>query len=505
MPTQPTRAEYGKKLKTELERQPWGMLIDGTITAAEGQESLESRCPANGRFLAEVPFAQPADLNRAVAAAKAAAPGWRDTPVVERAARVRDMAAILRENTEILGIVDAVDSGNPVGAMIGDVKLAVGMLEYIAGVVMEVKGQTLPSMKDEWLVTRREPYGVVGRIIPFNHPLMFASARIGAPLVTGNAVVLKVPEQAPLAPLLMANLIKELFPPGVLNVISGDGPTTGEALVRHPDIKRIALIGSLETGQRIQASAAEVGVKHITLELGGKNPMIVFPDADVDRAAESAVFGMNFHYTQGQSCGSTSRLFLHESVHEAVLDRVVDKVAKLRIGHPLDLRTQMGCLASRDQYEKVMAYIELGQQEGAKLIHGGGRPRGDDFIEYPDLVNGFYVEPTVFAGVNMEMRIGREEIFGPVLSVFAWSDVEEVIRQANDVQYGLTASVWTNDLRAAFDAANRLDAGYVWINGSGIHYLGAPFGGHKSSGIDVEEGIEELFSYTQSKTVSVGF
>ncbi|MQB00652.1 MAG: aldehyde dehydrogenase family protein [Actinobacteria bacterium] len=481
------------------------MLIGGEVVQAESGEFFESRCPANARFLANVPFAQGADVAHAVEAARTVAPLWRRTSLVERAARVREMASILQANAEILGIIDSVDSGNPVHAMIGDVGLAVEMLEYIAGIAMEVKGQSLPSMNDEWLMTRREPYGVVGRIIPFNHPLMFASARIGAPLVTGNAVVLKVPEQAPLAPLFMANLLKDVFPPGVLNVISGDGPITGDALVRHPDVKRIALIGSIETGRRIQASAAESAVKHVTLEMGGKNPMIIFPDADVERAAASAVFGMNFHYTAGQSCGSTSRLFVHETIHDAVLERILETVGKFRIGHPLDLRTQMGCLASEDQYKKATGYIELGQQEGAKLVQGGGRPEGEDFIEYPDLANGFYVEPTVFADVEMDMRIAREEIFGPVLSVFKWDDKGQVIQQANDVQYGLTASVWTNDLKQAFQTADAMDAGYVWINGSGTHYLGAPFGGHKNSGVDVEEGIEELYSYTQSKTVSVGF
>jgi len=280
--------------------------------------------------------------------------------------------------------------------------------------------------------------------------------------------------------------------------LSGDGLTTGDALVRHPDVKRLALIGSVETGRRIQAAAAATGIKHVSLELGGKNPLIVFPDADLDRAAEAAVVGMNFQRTQGQSCGSTTRLFLHESIHDEVLAKVVQRAQNIRIGHPLDPQTEMGCVVSEQQFNKVLSYIESGKQEGAKLVSGGRRPLGALYE------NGYYIEPTIFDGVTMQMRIAREEIFGPVLSVLTWRDKEEVIRQANALPYGLTGAVWTRDLQNAFQVADALDTGYVWINGSSTHFLGAPFSGHKSSGTDSEEGIEELYSYTQVKTVSIG-
>jgi betaine-aldehyde dehydrogenase len=289
----------------------------------------------------------------------------------------------------------------------------------------------------------------------------------------------------------MAELIKDIFPPGVVNILTGDGPTTGDALVRHPDVKRIALIGSIETGQRIMASAAATGIKHVSFELGGKNPLIVFPDADLDKAAAAAVNGMNFQRTQSQSCGSTTRLFLHESIHDSVLEKVLQHIKNIRIGHPLDPQTQMGCLVSEQQYNKVMGYIESGKQEGARLVCGGRKPEGALY-------------ETVFDGVTMEMRIAREEIFGPVLSVLTWSDKDEVIRQANALKYGLTSAVWTRDIQTALEVADQLDTGYVWINGSSTHFLGAPFSGHKSSGTDSEEGIEELYSYTQVKTVSVG-
>ena len=476
----------------------WGMLVDGEIVQAKSGETFETTSPADGRFLARVPSAQKEDVDRAVEAAKAAFPAWRQTSVTERGAMLDRAIDILRENAEDLALMDAVDSGNPVTAMIGDVHLACRDLEYMKGAAMEVKGQTIPSQTGDWLLTRREPYGVVGRITAFNHSLMFPAAKLGAPLMTGNTLILKVPKQVSLAPLLMGELLKDVFPPGVLNIVTGEGRTAGEALVRHPDVKRLALIGGTTTGQRIQISAAEAAVKHVSLELGGKNPFIVFPDADLEKAAEAAVRGMNFQKTQGQSCGSTTRLFLHESIHDEVLKRVVELTRKIRVGHPLDPETEMGCIVSEQQYNTITAYIEAGKEDGARLVHGGGKPEGAEFEK------GFYVEPTIFDRVAMDMRIAKEEIFGPVLSVLTWSDKEEVIREANALEYGLTGAVWTRDLQTAIEVADRLDTGYVWINGSATHFLGAPFSGHKNSGTDSEESIEELFSYTQSKTVNIG-
>ena len=491
-----TQKTYKDRVGALLGR-TWGMLIGGEIVGAAGGETYDTTSPVEGQLLASVPFAQRSDVDRAVEAAKVAYPEWRATSILERAERLKKLASILRANAEDLGILDAVDGGNTVRAMIDDAGvLASAGLEYIAGIAMEVKGQTLPSMNRDWLLTRREPYGVVGRIVAYNHPVLFSAWKIGAPVVMGNTLVLKVPEQAPLAPLYMAYLIKDLFPPGVVNIVTGDGPTTGDALVRHPDVKRIALIGSVETGRRIQASAAEVSVKHVSLELGGKNPFIVFPDADLEKAAKSAVRGMNFGW-QGESCGSTSRLFLHESIHDEMLERVIGIARNMRIGHPLDPQAEIGCLVSQQQYDKVMRYIEIGKEEGAKLVQGGRKPEGEAFEQ------GLFVEPTVFDGVTMGMRIAREEIFGPVLSVLTWSDKEEVIREANSVEYGLTGAVWTRDLQTALEVADRLDTGYVWINGSSTHFLGAPFSGHKNSGTDSEESIEELYSYTQLKTVNI--
>ncbi|HKI42665.1 MAG TPA: aldehyde dehydrogenase family protein [Mycobacterium sp.] len=489
-------ADNTKAVSALLDRD-WRMLIGGTAAVANDGATMEITTPHDGTTIARVPAAGSADVEDAVSAAARAFPRWRDTTLLERAEMIRAFAARLRSRAEDFGLLDAIDTGNPVTAMVGDVMMAARWLDYHAGVAFSLAGATLPSMTRSWLLTRKEPYGVVGRIIPYNHPILFAAAKVGAPLVTGNTLVLKVPDQAPLSSLLMAEIVLESFPPGVVNILSGPGAVTGDALVRHPAVKRIALIGSVETGQKVMASAASAGIKHVTLELGGKNAMIVCPDAEPDAVVEGAAFGMNCHWSQGQSCGSTTRLFVHDSLHDQVVAGLTDRLKSIRIGHPLDPDTEMGCLVSQAQYDKVMGYIESAHTEGARLVTGGGRPKGDDFAK------GFYIEPTIFADVDMSMRITREEIFGPVLSVFRWTDLNTVVEQANELPFGLTGAVWSNDITTAISVADRLDTGYVWINGSGSHFLGAPFGGHKNSGVGTEEGVEELESYLQSKTVNI--
>lgn len=479
----------------KLLQEPLRMLIGGEMVEALGGETLETYKPYSEEVLTSAPFAQKADIDRAVEAASKAFATWSKKSVIERINYVHKFIEVLEANAEDLGLLDAANSGNPVTAMIGDVRMACGMLRFQAGVAMEIKGQTIPSTSENWHITRREPYGVVGRIIPYNHPILFAAAKIGAPVLTGNTLILKVPDQAPSAPLYMAKLMKDVFPPGVVNIVSGNGAVTGDAIVRHPKMKRIALIGSVETGRKIQHAAAEVGIKHVSLELGGKNPMIVYPDADLDAAVEASVFGMNFHWCQGQSCGSTSRLFLHRDIHDEFIVKLKDRIRKIKIGHPLDPESEMGCLVSKPQFDKVNHYIHSGKEQGAECVIGGDRPEGYE--------KGYFINPTVFTNVRYDMRIAQEEIFGPVLSVISWENEEKVIEQANSVAYGLTAAVWTRDINRAFKVIDRLDAGFTWINGSSRHFPGVPFAGQKNSGLDSEEGIEELYSFTQSKTVNV--
>jgi aldehyde dehydrogenase (NAD+)/betaine-aldehyde dehydrogenase len=280
-----------------------------------------------------------------------------------------------------------------------------------------------------------------------------------------------------------------------VNIVTG-GRETGEALVRHPRVKRIAFIGQPPSGMAIQKAAAETAVKYVTLELGGKNPLIAFPDADPEKIAACSVGGMNFGW-QGQSCGSMSRILLHESIHDDVMQRILERVQKIKLGHPLDPQTNMGPVNNKAQYRKVLSYIDLGRTEGATLLHGGGAPKGEQFQR------GYWVEPTVFGDVTMKMRLAKEEVFGPVMSILKFRDEAEAIAMANDIDLGLTAAVWTTDINRALRVAQAVQAGYVWVNGVGQHYRGVPYGGFKNSGIGREEGISELLSYTEEKVINI--
>ncbi len=487
--------DYGKKILALLvgkER----MLIGGGWTPARSGRSFPTHDPATEEKLCDAALAGEEDVESAAQAAAAAFSAWRRLDPFERGQKVSALARALREHAEDFALLDAIDSGNPVTAMKGDVLMAASIMDYFAGLAGELKGQILPGKEGMLHMVFQEPFGVVARIVPFNHPIFFAACKIAAPLVAGNTLILKPAEQTPLSALEMGKYIREIFPPGVINIVTGDGPLTGAALVKHPQIKRIALTGGVDTGRAVMKLSAEGGIKQITLELGGKNPMIVFPDVELDKAVESAVVGMNFHWCQGQSCGSTSRLFLHKTIHDEFLRRLIERAGRIKIGQPLDPATEMGCLVSKDQYDKTFRYIDLGKQDGAKLVAGGGRPEGATFAK------GYFVKPTIFDGVDMSMRIAREEIFGPVLSVFSWEDYDDVIEQANQVDYGLTASIWSRDLQLAYRTAERLEAGYIWINGSSRHFLGVPFGGFKQSGIGREESVEELLSYVQTKAVN---
>jgi betaine-aldehyde dehydrogenase len=340
----------------------------------------------------------------------------------------------------------------------------------------------------------REPLGVVARIIPFNHPILFAAGKIAAPLAAGNSVILKPPEQAPLSSLRLAELIGHLFPAGAFNVVGGDREA-GARLVAHPGVAAISVTGSVPTGKAIMRSAAD-RLKPVLLELGGKNALIAYPDADVDEVATAIVAGMNFTWC-GQSCGSTSRAFVHEAIHDAVLERVKAGCTAYVPGVPTDPATTMGALITRAQRDRVLEYIAIGTREGARVVHGGGPP--DD----ARLANGNFVQPTVFAGVTQAMRIANEEIFGPVLAVLRWSDEAAMIADVNAVEYGLTCSIWTRDIDTAHRAAQAVEAGYVWVNDVAAHYLGAPFGGYKQSGIGREECLDELLAFTQTKNVHI--
>lgn len=453
--------------------------------------------PAKQTVLADVAVANMRDVDLAVEAAQRGYLTWRQTTGVEKARMLREIASRLREHAEELALIDAANCGNPVREMTRDAIIAAEQIDYYAGLVHEVKGETNPTKTNALNYSVREPLGVVVRLVAYNHPLMFAAGKIAPVLAAGNSVIIKAPAQAPLSTLRFAEIIDGILPEGVFNVLTG-GLECGEALVKHPTVKKVALIGAVPTGIAVLRNAAEK-VMPVALELGGKNPLIICPDADVDTAIRGAIAGMNFTWA-GQSCGSTSRCFVHESLYPKVVEGIARLLPELhRCGDPVEPSTTMGCLISEAQFNKVQHYIKLATDEGAELITGGGRPKDER------LANGWFIEPTVFAAVTPTMRIFREEVFGPVLSISRWNNEDELISDVNSVEYGLTASIWTKDLNTAHRLAARIESGYIWVNTSSAHYLGTNFGGYKKSGLGREEGLEELLAYTQSKNVHIAF
>ncbi len=471
------------------------MLIGGELVESSGGNWIESTNPATGEVIGKVPRATAADVDRAVSAAEAAQPAWAALSVAQRSQYLFKLADALAARSEDLLTLEVADSGNSITGMKGDVSGCIDRLRYFAGLGYELQGNTIPGSSNTLNLTIREPYGVVGRIVAFNHPLAMAVFGIASPLVAGNSVVLKPSEQCPLSATLLGEIAKEVLPAGVVNIVTGDGEVGG-ALVRHPRVKRLSFVGSIRTGMSIQRSAAEVAVKSISLELGGKNPFIIFSDAPVEKVAEAAVDGMNFTW-QGQSCSSTSRLFVHDAIYDEVVKRVAAKAEAIRIGDPFEWTTQMGAINSQAHLARIENYVEIGKAEGARLVAGGKRPTG------PAFEKGFWFQPTVFADVRQEMRIAREEIFGPVLSILRWSDIDQAIEMANSVEYGLTAGVWTQDMTKALRTAQRLKSGYIWVNGMNTHVRAVPFGGYKNSGVGRERGIEELYSYTEEKSLQI--
>lgn len=451
--------------------------------------------PASGHDLGAVAAADAADLDLAVTAAHKAQREWKALAPLARAKALRAVAERVRANRDELALLDAIDCGNPLKGMLYDVDLGTTLLEYFAGLAPEVKGETIPSGDGRVTFVRREPIGIVARIVPFNHPLMFVLSKMGAPLVAGNAVIFKPSEHTPLAALRIAELVGDLLPAGLFSVLNGDG-RLGAAMAEHPAIGNVSLVGSATTGRAVMRAGAST-LKRLTLELGGKNALVIWPDADIEKAVSGAVKGMNLGWTGGQSCGSASRVLVHESIHDEVVARLAVAFDAVKLGDPTNIETEMGCMCTRPQYEKVLSFMDAGQREGARLVTGGMVP--------DHLSAGFFVRPAVFSDVTPGMRIASEEVFGPLLSVIKWSDEEDMFALANSVEYGLTASIWTRDINTAMRAVERLEAGYVWVNNSSDHYPGAPFGGLKQSGIGREECLDEILGYTEQKTVAITF
>jgi betaine-aldehyde dehydrogenase len=450
--------------------------------------------PGTGEVLAEVAQAAPEDMDAAVAAARRGYAHWHRVPPAERAHVLRQAADAIRSHGAELAMLDAADSGNPYREMRKDADAAAAQVDFFAGLVTEMKGTSIPMGPDRVNFSVREPLGVVARLLPFNHPLMFCAGKTAAILAAGNAVIIKPAEQTPLSALRLAELIGPLFPAGVFNVLPADRLAAAH-LAAHPGVAKVALVGSIPAGRAVLHAAADT-IKPVLLELGGKNALIAFADADPDEVAQAVVEGMNFGWC-GQSCGSTSRAFIHESLHDEVLERICNRLVDFVPGLPTDPATSMGALVSRTQYERVLQHIAVAQADGARLVHGGKRPA------HSAPGRGYFIEPTVFADVTAQMRIAREEIFGPVLSVLRWKDAEAMFEQVNALEYGLTCSIWTRDLNTAHRAAQRVAAGFVWVNEVAKHFLGSPFGGYKQSGLGREECLDELLAFTQEKNIHI--
>lgn len=472
-----------------------GSWIGGAVHGAVDATTIDVHDPATGRLIAHVAEAGQAGVERAVAAAEVAAAAWRTVPARERSTLVSAFADRIAAHADDLARLDSLDTGNPITAMRADVAKGVRSMTDAAGLALQVKGEVLPLPGLHY--TQREPWGVVGRMITFNHPSMFACARLGSAMVAGNSVILKPSELAPLAPLAIAELSAGLLPDGLINAVVG-GPATGEALVRHPSVLRLSFTGSTATALRIQRAAADGGrIKTISFELGGKNPIIVFDDVDLDEVAAAIIRGMNFTRVQGQSCGSTSRLVIHKAIARPVLDRVADLVSRIRIGLPSDPTTEMGSLITVAARDRCLAVVDRAVAAGARVLAGGAIPSG------PDLAGGAFLQPTVVEDVAPGSELADEEVFGPILAALTFRTEDEALALANAGAYGLTAAVWTNDLDRAFRTVGRLEAGYVWVNDVETRFPAMPFGGWRDSGVGVENGLEEILSFTRLRSVNV--
>ncbi|MCM3717514.1 aldehyde dehydrogenase family protein [Fictibacillus phosphorivorans] len=467
--------------------------INGEWVASASGKTFETLNPSNGEVLAVVSEGGPEDIDKAVKAARAAFETgyWSKMPASKRSYLIYKLADLMEENKEELAQLDTLDNGKPIGeTMNADVPLAIEHFRYYAGWATKIVGQTIPVAGSFFNYTRHEALGVVGQIIPWNFPLLMAAWKLGAALATGCTVVLKPAEQTPLSALYLAKLAKEAgFPEGVLNVVTGAGDT-GAALVDHPNVDKIAFTGSTEVGKLIMRNASN-SLKRVTLELGGKSPNIILPDADMSRAIPGALSGIMFN--QGQVCCAGSRLYIQKKSFDNVVADLVSHAKKIKQGPGLDPDTTMGPLVSEEQHNRVLGYIQKGKDEGAELLSGGSVP----------FEKGYFVEPTIFADVDDKMTIAKEEIFGPVVAAMPFDDLDDVIARANDSEYGLAAGLWTENLKTAHYVSNKLRAGTVWVNCYNAFDAASPFGGYKQSGIGREMGSYALDNYTEVKSVWV--
>ncbi|AWN16388.1 aldehyde dehydrogenase family protein [Salinisphaera sp. LB1] len=480
----------------------YGNFIDGAWHKPVAGRYMSAVTPVTGAEFCEVPRSDAEDVDRAVAAAKRAAPGWAATSTTQRSRALLRIADRIEANLEALAVAETWDNGKPVReTLAADLPLLVDHFRYFAGCIRAQEGSVAEIDAHTVAYHTHEPYGVVGQIIPWNFPLLMAGWKIAPALAAGNCTVLKPAEQTPVSICKLLELIQDLLPPGVLNVVNGLGAEAGAALAQHPDIAKMAFTGSTPVGSRIMGDAAK-RIIPVTLELGGKSPNIFFADvmdqgdAFVDKCVEGLM--MTF-LNQGEVCTCPSRALIHEDIYEPLIERAIERARGLRQGNPLDTDTQIGAQASREQFEKIMSYMEVGRQEGAELLLGGGQAELEG-----ELAGGFYVQPTMFKGDN-SMRIFQEEIFGPTQAVTTFASDEQAIAIANDTEFGLGAGIWTRDMNRLHHVGGRIQAGRIWVNCYHQYPAHAAFGGYKRSGIGRETHKQALEHYQQTKCQLVSY
>ncbi|MBR9971000.1 aldehyde dehydrogenase family protein [Magnetospirillum sulfuroxidans] len=493
-------------VSTSLELDPFKLakslsglnFIAGEFRPAMSGKTFDVRNPATGEKVATAPFSERADVDAAVKAAKAAQKEWAKLPARNRGKLVAECGRVLADHVEELGRLLALETGK---ALRTESRVEAGVLAdmfvFFGGLASELKGETVPFHPDMMTMTVREPVGVVGAIIPWNVPLLLMAMKAAAALVAGNAVVVKSAEEAPLTVLRVTQIMNKVLPPGLFSILAGFGPECGAPLVEHVDVKKVTFTGSVETGKIVYKAAAEKLIP-VTLELGGKSPMIVCADADMEKAVAGAIAGMRFT-RQGQSCTASSRIFVHESIHDEFVRKVQEKVNSMVMGDPLDEKTDIGTIISDGQFDRVHSYIKLGREtKGATEIALSAMPTD------PKLEKGFFVQPRIFTGVTNDDRIAREEIFGPVCCVIKWTDFDGVIEAANDSDYGLGATIWTTNLKMAMDATRRLEAGFVQVNQNLVVQPNLSYGGVKASGLGKEASLESMLEhFTHKKTIII--
>lgn len=471
------------------------LFINGKWVNSISGKTFATLNPSTGQEICQVAEADSADVDLAVKAARKAFESgpWKKMSAAERGRRINKLADLMEQNLPELAALESLDNGKPLrDSLNADLPLSIKAYRYYAGWCDKTHGKTIPVEGEYFCYTKHEPVGVVGQIIPWNFPLLMTAWKWAPALATGCTIVLKPAEQTPLTALRMAALAQEAdIPDGVINVLPGFGPTAGAAITSHMDIDKVAFTGEGSTGQLVMQAAAKSNLKRVSLELGGKSPNVVFADADLDAAVEGAYFGLFFN--QGQCCCAGSRLFVEEKIHDAFVEKLVARAKKQRVGDPFDMATTQGPQISQEQCDRIMGYIDIGISEGANLLSGGKRVGN----------KGYFIQPTIFDGVKDNMRIAKEEIFGPVMNILKFKDVDEVIQRGNKTFYGLAAAIWTKDITKAHRLANSLRAGTVWVNCYDVFDAAAPFGGFKMSGIGRELGEYALSLYTEVKTVYI--